>query len=133
MAKIAETAFRDASFKRCKLLGLPFEHCHAFLFSVRFEACLMDFSSFPKMTLKHTPFIGCRLKEVDFTESDLTGATFAESDLSGAIFERTILEKADFRTASHYSIDPDANRIRKARFSLEGLPGLLEKYHIDVT
>lgn len=133
MAKISEVAFRDVTFRRCKLLGLPFEHCHPFLFSVRFEACTLDFSSFTKMALKHTPFIDCRLREVDFTAADLTSASFDGSDLRGAIFEDCILEKADFRNAEHYSIDPEKNRIRKARFSLAGLPGLLEKYKIDLS
>lgn len=82
--------------------------------------------------MRQTPFTTCRLHEVDFTAADLTGASFSECDLTGAIFDRTILEKADFRTAEHYVIDPENNRIRKARFSRKGLPGLLEKYQLDI-
>jgi fluoroquinolone resistance protein len=43
-----------------------------------------------------------------------------------------MLEKADFRTSNGYSIDPEMNRIKKAKFSLEGVAGLLDKYDIEV-
>jgi len=41
-------------------------------------------------------------------------------------------ERTDFRTSFNYSIDPEKNRIRKARFSLIGIAGLLNKYDIDI-
>jgi len=52
--------------------------------------------------------------------------------LAGAIFENTILEKADFRTSLNYSIDPENNRIRKAKFSILEISGLLDKYDIEI-
>ncbi|OQA01530.1 MAG: hypothetical protein BWY70_00347 [Bacteroidetes bacterium ADurb.Bin408] len=45
---------------------------------------------------------------------------------------RTNLEKADLRTAFNYIIDPELNHIKKARFSLRGISGLLAKYNIDI-
>jgi len=42
------------------------------------------------------------------------------------------LENADLRTSYNYSIDPDANRIRKAKFSLPAVIGLLDKYYLDI-
>ena len=83
--------------------------------------------------LKGTKFKNCSLHEVDFTETDLTNPTFDNCDLMGAIFRNSILEKADLRTAFHFSIDPEANRMKKAKFSRMGLDGLLHKYGIDVT
>lgn len=77
-------------------------------------------------------FKNCLLEEVDFAESDLTNAVFAESDLRGAMFDHTRLEKVDFRTAINYAIDPEVNRIRKAKFSREGVMGLLAKYDIII-
>ena len=77
-------------------------------------------------------FKNCLLEEVDFAESDLTNAVFAECDLRGAMFDHSKLEKADFRTAINYSIDPESNRIRKAKFSKEGAIGLLAKYDIII-
>jgi hypothetical protein len=49
-----------------------------------------------------------------------------------AIFENTTIEKSDFRTSFNYLIDPEKNRIRKARFSITGIAGLLDKYDIDI-
>jgi hypothetical protein len=42
------------------------------------------------------------------------------------------LEKVDFRTAVNYAFDPNSNKIKKAKFSLMGLAGLLSKYDIDI-
>jgi uncharacterized protein YjbI with pentapeptide repeats len=73
------------------------------------------------------------LGELDLTECDLTGSVFDNCDLKGAVFENTIIEKADFRTSFNYSIDPQTNRIKKAKFSLSGIAGLLHKYDIEIT
>ncbi|HSQ45289.1 MAG TPA: pentapeptide repeat-containing protein, partial [Lutibacter sp.] len=70
--------------------------------------------------------------EVDFSETDLSNAVFNNCDLIGSIFKTSILEKTDFRTSYNYSIDPELNRMKKAKFSLQGLPGLLRKYQIEV-
>jgi hypothetical protein len=48
------------------------------------------------------------------------------------MFEGTNLEKTDFRSAFNYSLDPEINRMKKARFSLPGVTGLLGKYGIEV-
>jgi uncharacterized protein YjbI with pentapeptide repeats len=69
---------------------------------------------------------------VDFTAADLSQAVFDACDLADALFDRTVLEKADLRGALHYSIDPETNRVKKARFSPEGLRGLLGKYDIII-
>ena len=72
------------------------------------------------------------MQEVDFTEADLTEVVFDYCDLSGAIFDNTLLEKADFRTAYHYTINPEINKIKKAKFSIAGIAGLLRKYDIEI-
>lgn len=131
-AILKKTALREVKFRHCKMLGLRFDDCNPFLLSFDFEDCALDFSSFFQVKLKGTRLVNCRLLEVDFVEADLTGAIFMGSDLSGAVFENTILEKADFRTAVNFTIDPEGNRIRGARFSMEGLLGLLGKYGILV-
>jgi uncharacterized protein YjbI with pentapeptide repeats len=92
----------------------------------------MNLTSFYKLKLKGTCFKNCDLKEADFTESDLTLSFFDNCNFEGAIFESTIIEKADFRTSINYSIDPTGNRIKKAKFSINGLAGLLDKYDIQI-
>ena len=72
------------------------------------------------------------MREVDFTDADLSGASLDKTDLQLALFENTNLEKADLRTAYNYSINPEINKIKKAKFSLDGLPGLLGKYDIVI-
>lgn len=72
------------------------------------------------------------MQETNFAEADLTAATFENCDLMHAVFDRTLLEKADLRTATNFSINPETNRIKKAKFSITGLPGLLQKYQIEI-
>ena len=131
-AKLAVTAFKNVKFKDCKLLGLHFENCDQFLFEVDFDNCFLNLCSFYKLKLKKTRFRNSNLSEVDFTDADLTNALFANCDLAGARFENTILEKADLRTARNYSIDPELNKIKKAKFSIQGIAGLLAKYDIEI-
>jgi len=132
MAKLHDTALKDVKFKNCKLLGVDFSVCKTFLLALGFEDCLLNLASFHQLKLKDTIFKNCQLWEADFAEADLTGAAFDGCDLRAAMFEYTVLEKADFRTAFNYSIDPELNRIKKAKFSRQGLAGLLAKYDIEI-
>ena len=129
-ATLTETAFKTVRFKDCKMLGLPFDNCNDFLFAVDFSNCQLNMCCFYQVNLKGTQFRNCKLVEADFAEANLTEASFEECDLSGAIFDHTNLEKADFRTALGYSLNPEQNRIKGARFSAEGLRGLLG--HLDI-
>jgi uncharacterized protein YjbI with pentapeptide repeats len=114
------------------MLGLQFKDCSEFGLSFSFDNCLLDHSSFFKIKLKKTVFKNSQLHEVDFTECDLTSSFFDGCDLANAIFNNTILEKVDFRTSFNYSLDPEINKIKKAKFSLAGTVGLLVKYDIEI-
>jgi uncharacterized protein YjbI with pentapeptide repeats len=114
------------------MLGLRFETCNEFGLSFSFQGCQLNHSSFYKLSIKKTNFRDTQLQEIDFTEADLTAAIFDNCNLQRATFERTVLEKADLRTSYNYSIDPALNRIKKAKFSLNGVIGLLEKYDIEI-
>jgi len=132
LVKIKNTSLNDVNFVSCKLLGVQFDDCNTFLLSFQFENCLLKLTVFNKLKLKKTQFKNCNLQEADFTETDLTSSLFDNCDLQRAIFHKTMLEKADFRTAFNYSIDPEQNRIKKARFSSMGIVGLLDKYGIVI-
>ena len=69
---------------------------------------------------------------MDFTECDLAASVFDNCDLKLAAFENTILEKADLRSSYNYSINPELNKIKKAKFSLPAVVGLLDKYDIEI-
>jgi len=131
-AKLDGTSIRDTAFRDCKMMGLHFDRCHEFLFDPVFEKCNLDLSSFYRRKMGGKSFTGCSLREVDFTEADLSGAAFENADLSGAVFDQSILEKADFRRAQGYSIDPERNKVRKAKFAADGLAGLLGKYDLSI-
>lgn len=131
-AKLSGCAFRDVKFKDCKMMGLHFDECNTFSLSFNFDTCVLDYASFYKLKMKKTIFKNCRMTEVDFTETILSEASFEKCELSGAIFMRSNLEKADFRTAINFSINPQDNSIRKARFSSTGLAGLLHNYQIII-
>lgn len=131
IVKTRQTVFRDIKFTDCKLLGLHFYECGN-LFSAAFTGCSLNLSSFYKMNLKRTVFTTCLLSEVDFTETDLSNSIFNNCDLTAAVFEQTNLERADFRTSYHYSINPQMNRIKKAKFSIPAVTGLLDNYDIVI-
>ncbi len=132
MTNFSNTQLNNIIFSNCKMLGMKFEQCNPYLFKVTFYNCLLNLSSYFKVKLKKTHFKDCTLHEVDFTETELNEAVFDNCDLKGAIFSYTHLEKADFRTAYNYSIHPETNRISKAKFSRDGIAGLLDKYNITI-
>jgi len=132
MVKTNKTAFRNTNFNNCKMLGVRFDTCNEIGLSFSFDSCQLNHSSFYKSKIKKSVFKNSQLKEIDFAETDLTGVVFDNCNLLQAVFDHTILEKTDFRTSYDYSIDPDINRIKKAKFSILGVSGLLDKYDIEI-
>ncbi len=133
MVNIAGTSFKNAVFTDCKLMGVDFGKCNDLLLSFTFVRCQLDYAFFYKKKLKKTQFKECSIQEANFTESDLSLSVFQKCDLSRTTFDRTNLSGADLRSAFNYSIDPESNQIKKAKFSLEGIRGLLEKYDIEIS
>lgn len=129
---VNKTSFQETVFKSCKMLGFRFDICDQLGLTIRFEECQLDHSSFYQVKLNHTVFLKSSLKEVDFTESDLRNTILDQCDLLGATFDHTNLERANLSTAHNYSIDPENNPVRGAKFSLPSVMGLLHKYQIEV-
>lgn len=132
MVKVGNTSFNGVEFEECKILGVNFEASNQSLFKLSFSKSVLNYSSFFQCNLKRAKFPDCVFHETDFTEADLTEAAFINCDLLNAKFERTILEKADFRSAINYSINPELNKIKKAKFSFPAVAGLLDKYDITI-
>ncbi|WP_259071064.1 pentapeptide repeat-containing protein [Mucilaginibacter sp. X4EP1] len=132
LIRLSDTGLQDIHFKDCKLSGADFSKSRDFLFEVKFDGCILDNAIFYKKKNKGIRFTDCSMLETDFTESDLTDAVFVNCNLNSAFFSRTILKNADLRTSYNYTIDPDINMLKKARFSVHGLPGLLAKYDIRI-
>jgi uncharacterized protein YjbI with pentapeptide repeats len=94
-------------------------------------------TTFEKGEYENCSFINCDfsntdLSEVIFIDCRFTGPAFDNCDLAGATFDNTNLEKTNFATAFNYSIDPERNRIKKAKFSVPVVLGLLNKYDIAI-
>ena len=132
MIKLDSAAFQDVLFRDSKMLGLRFDTASGFGFSVYFDGCQLNHSSFFRLKLRKTKFKNCQMEGVDFGESDLTDAVFDNSNLLQAIFDNSILEKADFRTAQNISLDPERNKLKKAKFAQSNIAGLLDKYQIVI-
>jgi uncharacterized protein YjbI with pentapeptide repeats len=84
------------------------------------------------MKLHKIEFTKCEIVEVDFGRADLTGSSFNDCDLRNAVFDNTNLSKCDLRKAHNYIIDPENNKISKAKFSYSGISELLNKYDIEI-
>jgi len=132
LAKLAKTSFGKVNFLDCKMLGMRFDDCNKYGLTLSFRNCILNHSCFFRMKLTKTVFKNTQLHEVDFSGSDFSQAIFQECDLARAVFQNTILERADFKTSYNYSIDPAMNRIKKAKFSITGIVGLLDKYDIEI-
>ncbi|HEX5001419.1 MAG TPA: pentapeptide repeat-containing protein [Bacteroidia bacterium] len=132
LVKLNKTTLQDIQFENCKMLGMRFDTCNPFGLALLFEGCQLNHSSFYKLKIAKTRFLNTQLVECDFTESDLTGSIFTGCNLSQAVFDHSNLQKADFRTAVNFSIDPESNQLKKAKFSLVSVSGLLDKYDIEI-
>jgi uncharacterized protein YjbI with pentapeptide repeats len=102
------------------------------MFGVSFQDCLLDYSSFANKKMPKTKFNTCSMKEVSFIGTNLVNSTFENCNLDNAIFNDTQLAGVDFRTAYNFKIDPESNPMRKAKFSTQGIVGLLDKYDIKI-
>lgn len=132
LAQIKNITFDQAQFKLSKLLGVNFSECNPFNLGLSFEGCTLNDSSFYGCKISKTTFTICSLMNVDFENADLSKSSFEESLLSGSNFYQTNLEGADFYSADDFNIDLDLNKIKGAKFSYEGLPGLLAKYKLKI-
>ncbi len=125
LCQLDQTAFQSVQFIDCQLIGLRFEHCNPFQFSIQAKSCQIMMCSFYKKTINKAQFEGCKIQECDFSESLLKQAKFMDCQLSGSTFMRTDLSEADFSSAYDFLIDPSQNKLKKAKFSRQHLDGLL--------
>lgn len=132
MVKFVKNGFDKVQFTNCKMVGVDFSNAKDFLFGVDFDNCILDYAAFMKKKNKKAKFVACSLKGTDFSEADLSMSVFTKCDLNTAVFMSTVLTGVNFSTAYNYTIDPERNQIRKAKFAVNGLPGLLANYGIIV-
>jgi uncharacterized protein YjbI with pentapeptide repeats len=131
-ASVGKCKMQDIRFADCKLIGINFFEAHDFGFAVHFENCLLDFASFDHKKMNQSSFSNCRLHGVNFSQTDLSKATMANCDLLEAIFANTNLSGVDFTTNRNFTIDPQLNLVKKARFSSAALAGLLTRFDLII-
>lgn len=131
-AQLHKTSFQDCKFTHSKLLGLHFEECNGFNFSIHFQNCQLNHSSFYQMNLCNSSFQQCSLQGVDFIESKLENGKLLNCDLLNAQFERTNLVGCDLRGCTHLQIHPEFNSIQKAQIFENQLIGFLSHYQLKV-
>jgi len=127
-----KTSFQDVLFKGCKMLGLAFDVCKPFNFSIKCEDSILNHSIFFQTKLTNSTFRNCQLRAVDFAESEMMGSDLSACDLLNATFDRTNLENADLRGAINYSINPNTNKLKGARFSAPEVLSLLDQYDLKI-
>lgn len=137
LARVSGTRFTDVRFEACKLVGVDWTKAGSaviskLLLSIGFEDCLLSYATFFGLTLRQSRFVGCIARETDFREADMTEAVCTKTDFIGSKFHHTNLTKADFRQATGYTINPTANTIAKARFSLPEAVSLLSGFDIVI-
>lgn len=130
--KINYVSLRGVEFIKCDFTNVNFAMTDQVIYAFNFTDCLLDYTKFYTLKLKQIRFTGCSLVAADFMKTDLTEAIFDHCDLRRAVFIETNLSKADFTTSFNYVLDPELNKIKRAKFAQEGLSGLLAKYEIII-
>jgi len=126
------TGFKNTNFINSKLTGINFSVCNSFLFQVSFSGCDLKLVNFEKIKLTETLFENCDLTESYFAETNIEKSVFENCNFDLAVFYYANLKGSDFSTSYNFIINPDENSIKNAKFSLNGLPGLLANFGIKI-
>lgn len=96
------------------------------------ERCEFRYNEFSGMTFVGFDFSSCRFGDCIFDDCRLAGANFRCVPLGRTQFSRCDLQKADFREATDYAIDPSANKMQGARFSFPDVVALLSGFGLKI-
>lgn len=133
LIKLDGCRLQDVKFVDCKIVGADFFKCDPAFFSIACLKSFLQYSNFSDLNMKRISFEKCKLKECHFSNALLMEGSFKETELPGTIFHHCDLSKADFSSASQYNINPETNKIKKAKFSLPEAIGLLRGFDIIIT
>jgi len=130
--KVLDASFRNVIFKNSKLVGVDFSKCSSGFFELHFFKSLLDTCNFSMTKMTVSTLSEIIIRDCTFFETDLQKVDFQNCDLAGSSFHLARLEKADFRSAKNYSINPATNKIKGARFSLPEAISLLSGFDIEL-
>jgi uncharacterized protein YjbI with pentapeptide repeats len=127
--KVVNTGLHGIAIKESKAIGIEWPKAidieDKLAVALGFVDCNISYSSFFGMRLESIEMLRCIAHEVDFSECLLREGKFTGTDFLGSIFLHTDMEDADFVDAVNYAIDPSANTVKGARFSLPEAVSLL--------
>jgi uncharacterized protein YjbI with pentapeptide repeats len=133
LVKIKNTKICGNKFKSCKMVGVDWSVFRVSLsFANTFENCVLDMSNFTGLNINHIEAYKSSFKEVWFNDANLSDSILKECDFEGAYFNNTNLTKADLRSSQAYTINPQFNKISKAKFSLPEAISLLNGFDITL-
>ena len=119
------------TFQDTRLSGVEFVEL-GLLPIVTFNGCDLRYASFTNLRLRATAFVKCTMREVNFVDVDLTKADFTDTDLTGGTFQRCVLHECNLTRATSVFVDPQQNRVKGLRVSLEAAVTLAQSFGIVV-
>ena len=118
LAKLHTVTLDAVLFRACKIMGVNFSSCNDFGFMVDFSNCTINNSIFYGLNFKKRTILECTIADSDLSDCDFTEADFSDTHFKEVTVHNCNFEKADFRSAIGYSINPLTNQMRNARFCL---------------
>ncbi len=126
---LENSEIRSPVFKDCKLVGVNWTAA-ASVMHPEWTGCVLNYGNFGGLDLRKAKMKSCHAREADFADTNFTDTDLRATDFTGARFASTNLTKADLRQATNYSIRPDSNKLKGAKFSLPEATLLL--YGMDI-
>lgn len=132
LIKITACRFIDCRFTACKMIGINWQEAEAPV-EIMMEGCKLDYSIFYGLDLRRIEIRDSFATEVNFENADLSKGKFNGTDFSLSKFKNSNLSFSDFREATNYDINPEFNRIKKAKFSMPEAMTLLQCFDIEIS
>lgn len=129
LLKIPSSQFIDCNFNNSKMLAIDWTQAENILEPV-FNNCNLEGSVFFGLKLKNLTMMNCKSSECNFEEACLPQSKFNNTNFLNARFNKTDLSFCDFTEAINYNINPNFNKIKKAKFSLPEILTLLQCFDI---
>lgn len=134
VVKVPNTNWVNCRFVDSKVIGVDWTRAGGVRselpLSLAFEGCNVSYSSFFGLSVAGLVLERCIAYEVEFGEADLSDGVFTGTDFQGSAFHHTNLSRADLSGAKNYAIDPTANTVKGAIFSLPEAVSLLRGFEV---
>ena len=127
---IKNTSLNNVRFIKSKIMWVKFYNISKFISNFEFEECNISLSSFSDMELENMKFWESSIIDTDFMRVKLKWVDFSYCDLDKCRIIECDLEKADFRWAKNFNINPKYNKLNKTIFSNDNAYNLLD--YLDI-